>query len=97
MGSVLSPLSAFLLLQGIETVALRVERYVENGWRVAEFLRDDPRVGWVNYAGYAASCIAVTPEGSSRARDTIILSRDFLFDFPIPTRLVARTASSARL
>jgi len=50
-GAVLSPLSAFLLLQGIETVALRVERQVENGRRVAEFLSTDPRVGWVNYAG----------------------------------------------
>ena len=43
---------AFLLLQGIETVALRVERHVENARRVAEFLRDDPRVAWVNYAGF---------------------------------------------
>lgn len=51
-GAVLSPLSAFLLLQGIETVALRVERHVENGRRVAEFLRDDPRVAWVNYVGF---------------------------------------------
>ena len=50
-GAVLAPLSAFLLLQGIETVALRVERHVENGRKVAEFLRDDPRVAWVNYAG----------------------------------------------
>src|SRR5665213_296027 len=55
MGSVLSPLSAFLLLQGIETVALRVDRHVENGRRVAEYLRDDPRVEWVNYAGFPAS------------------------------------------
>jgi O-acetylhomoserine (thiol)-lyase len=52
-GAVLSPLSAFLLLQGIETVALRVERHVENARRVAEFLRGDPRVAWVNYAGFA--------------------------------------------
>ena len=52
-GAVLAPLSAFLLLQGIETVALRVERHVENARRVAEFLRDDPRVEWVNYAGFA--------------------------------------------
>ena len=51
-GAVLAPLSAFLLLQGIETVALRVERHVENGRRVAEFLRADPRVAWVNYAGF---------------------------------------------
>src|SRR6202012_4901262 len=54
-GSVLSPLSAFLLLQGIETVALRVERHVENGRKVAEFLHNDPRVAWVNYAGFPDS------------------------------------------
>jgi O-acetylhomoserine (thiol)-lyase len=53
MGSVLPALSAFLLLQGIETVALRVERHVENARKVAEFLRADARVEWVNYAGFA--------------------------------------------
>ncbi len=51
-GAVLSPLAAFLLLQGVETVALRVERHVENGRRVAEFLRADKRVEWVNYVGF---------------------------------------------
>jgi len=54
-GAVLSPLSAFLLLQGIETVALRVERHVENGRKVAEFLHADPRVEWVKYAGFPES------------------------------------------
>ena len=54
-GAVLSPLSAFLLLQGIETVALRVERHVENARRVAEFLARDSRVDWVNYAGFPDS------------------------------------------
>lgn len=54
-GAVMAPLSAFLLLQGMETVALRVERHVENTRRVAEFLRDDPRVAWVNYAGFPES------------------------------------------
>jgi O-acetylhomoserine (thiol)-lyase len=54
-GAVLSPLAAFLLLQGIETVALRVERHVENARRVAQFLRDDRRVEWVNYAGFPES------------------------------------------
>jgi O-acetylhomoserine (thiol)-lyase len=52
-GSVLAPLSAFLLLQGIETIALRVERHVDNARRVAEFLRGDRRVEWVNYVGFA--------------------------------------------
>jgi O-acetylhomoserine (thiol)-lyase len=55
MGAVLSPLSAFLLLQGIETLALRIERHVENARRVAEFLRRHKRVEWVNYAGFADS------------------------------------------
>jgi O-acetylhomoserine (thiol)-lyase len=54
-GAVLSPLSAFLLLQGIETVALRVERHVENAAKVAAFLRSHPRVAWVNYSGFADS------------------------------------------
>ncbi len=52
-GAVLAPLSAFLLLQGIETVALRVERHVDNARKVAEFLRDDGRVEWINYVGFA--------------------------------------------
>ena len=55
MGSVLSPFNAFLLLQGIETVALRIERHVENARKVAEFLHGDPRVAWVNYAGFPDS------------------------------------------
>jgi O-acetylhomoserine (thiol)-lyase len=54
-GAILSPMSAFLLLQGIETVALRVERHVENGRAVAEFLRGSPHVEWVQYAGFADS------------------------------------------
>ena len=54
-GAVLAPMSAFLLLQGIETVSLRMERHVENARAVAEFLRDDPRVAWVEYAGFADS------------------------------------------
>ncbi|MGB6536082.1 MAG: aminotransferase class I/II-fold pyridoxal phosphate-dependent enzyme [Xanthobacteraceae bacterium] len=54
-GAVISPLASFLLLQGIETVALRVERHVENARRVAEFLRADARVAWVNYAGFPES------------------------------------------
>ena len=54
-GAVLAPMSAFLLLQGIETVALRIERHVDNARQVAEFLRGHPRVAWVNYAGFADS------------------------------------------
>jgi len=55
MGSVLPPLSSFLLLQGIETVSLRIDRHVENARKVAEFLRADARVDWVNYVGFPES------------------------------------------
>jgi O-acetylhomoserine (thiol)-lyase len=55
MGAVLSPLSAFMLLQGIETVALRVDRHTENARQVADFLAADRRVAWVNYAGFPES------------------------------------------
>src|SRR5438270_4739207 len=54
-GAVLAPLSAFLLIQGVETAALRIERHVENGRKVAEFLSRDPRVTWVKYAGFPDS------------------------------------------
>lgn len=54
-GAILSPMSAFLLLQGIETVALRMERHVDNAAHVADFLRRDGRVDWVNYAGFPES------------------------------------------
>jgi len=51
-GSTLSPFNGFLLLQGIETLALRMERHVFNARKVAEFLRDHPQIEWVNYAGF---------------------------------------------
>jgi O-acetylhomoserine (thiol)-lyase len=51
-GAVLAPMSAFLILQGIETLALRVERHVENARVVAYALREDARVAWVEYAGF---------------------------------------------
>jgi O-acetylhomoserine (thiol)-lyase len=51
-GSVLSPFNAFLLLQGIETVAIRVERHVANACVVANYLRQHPKVRSVNYAGF---------------------------------------------
>jgi O-acetylhomoserine (thiol)-lyase len=54
-GAALAPLSAFLLLQGIETLHLRMERHCENARRVAEFLRDHPRVEWVQWPGLRTS------------------------------------------
>jgi O-acetylhomoserine (thiol)-lyase len=54
-GSTLAPLNGFLLLQGVETLALRVERHVANARKVADFLRAHPSVAWVNYAGFPDS------------------------------------------
>ncbi|MBD3649661.1 MAG: aminotransferase class V-fold PLP-dependent enzyme [Pseudomonadales bacterium] len=50
-GSALSPFNAFLLMQGIETLSLRMERHCENAIKVAEYLRDHPRVESVQYGG----------------------------------------------
>ena len=55
MGAVLAPMNAFLLLQGIETLAVRLDRHVENARKVAEFLRKDHRIESVNYAGFTDS------------------------------------------
>lgn len=51
LGSIQSPENAFLLNLGLETLHLRMKRHCENAQRVAEFLQNDPRVAWVNYAG----------------------------------------------
>ena len=51
MGAALSPMNAFLILQGIETLALRMDRICDNALKVAAFLKQHPKVGWVNYAG----------------------------------------------
>jgi len=48
-GSCLSPFNAFLLLQGLETLSLRVERHVENTRKIVAFLNAHPKVNWVNY------------------------------------------------
>ncbi|MGF6233029.1 O-acetylhomoserine (thiol)-lyase [Inquilinus ginsengisoli] len=49
------PMNAFLTLLGIETLALRMDRHVENAQKVAEFLSTHPSVEWVNYAGLPSS------------------------------------------
>ena len=50
-GAALSPMSAWQILQGVETLHLRMERHCSNARRVAEFLQTHPRVSWVNYPG----------------------------------------------
>jgi O-acetylhomoserine (thiol)-lyase len=50
-GSALSPFNSFLILQGIETLALRMDRICENTMAVAHYLKKHSKVEWVNYAG----------------------------------------------
>jgi O-acetylhomoserine (thiol)-lyase len=50
-GASLAPTSAWQILQGVETLPLRMERHCANALAVAQYLQDDPRVGWVNYPG----------------------------------------------
>ncbi|AIN58005.1 bifunctional O-acetylhomoserine aminocarboxypropyltransferase/cysteine synthase [Pseudomonas soli] len=50
-GAALSPFNAFLILQGLETLALRMERHTENAFKVARFLQEHDQVAWVKYAG----------------------------------------------
>jgi O-acetylhomoserine (thiol)-lyase len=51
IGPAISPMNAFLILNGIETLPLRIERHCENALAVAEWLEKHPAVAWVNYAG----------------------------------------------
>lgn len=51
MGAALSPFNTFLILQGIETLALRMDRICDNARKVAEYLKQHKKVEWVNYAG----------------------------------------------
>lgn len=69
LGAAISPFNAFLLLQGIETLSLRMERHVENAQAVAEFLESRDEVEWVNYPGLASSpwherAKTILPKGS---------------------------------
>ncbi|MEM7131711.1 MAG: O-acetylhomoserine aminocarboxypropyltransferase/cysteine synthase family protein [Chloroflexota bacterium] len=51
VGTNLSPFNAFMLIQGLETLSMRMDRHVENAQKIAEFLNEHPRVAWVAHAG----------------------------------------------
>ncbi|MEX0592255.1 MAG: O-acetylhomoserine aminocarboxypropyltransferase/cysteine synthase family protein [Nitriliruptoraceae bacterium] len=54
-GSAISPFNAWQILQGLQTLSLRMERHVDNALAVARYLEDHPKVAWVEYAGLASS------------------------------------------
>ena len=55
LGPTMSPMSAWILLQGLETLHVRMDRHVSNALAVAKFLASHPQVGWVNYPGLETS------------------------------------------
>ncbi|CAO4167502.1 O-acetylhomoserine aminocarboxypropyltransferase [Methylorubrum populi] len=69
LGPALSPFNAFLILNGIETLPLRMQRHSDNALKVARFLKDHPEVAWVSYPGlesdrYHALAQRYTPKGA---------------------------------
>lgn len=52
IGAAMSPFNAWMFLQGLETLHVRMERHCENAWKTAQFLKSHPKVSWVNYPGF---------------------------------------------
>lgn len=73
-GSALSPMNAFMLLQGLETLPLRMERHTENALKVAEYLKSHNKVSWVSYAGLPDSPYYPLAEKYMAGKPSAILS-----------------------
>ncbi|MBM4840891.1 O-acetylhomoserine aminocarboxypropyltransferase/cysteine synthase [Vibrio parahaemolyticus] len=73
-GSALSPMNAFMLMQGLETLSLRMERHTENALKVAEFLEQHDKVSWVSYAGLPSSAHFNLSEKYMKGKPSAILS-----------------------
>jgi O-acetylhomoserine (thiol)-lyase len=73
-GSAISPLNAFLIIQGIETLALRMERHVQNAMAVAEYLKAHDQVAWVHYAGLSDSPYFELAQKYTKGRPSGLLS-----------------------
>ncbi|MEA1015557.1 O-acetylhomoserine aminocarboxypropyltransferase/cysteine synthase family protein [Sphingosinicella sp. LY1275] len=73
-GAALAPHSAFLILQGLETLGLRMERHCENALKVARHLADHPKVSWVRYAGLPDSAFHPIARKITKGQGSGILS-----------------------
>ena len=73
-GAAMTPMNAFLIMQGLETLGLRMERHCENAMKVAEHLKKHPSVEWVAYAGLADSPYHVVSQKITGGRASGILS-----------------------
>ncbi|ANS86197.1 O-acetylhomoserine aminocarboxypropyltransferase/cysteine synthase [Vibrio scophthalmi] len=73
-GAALSPMNAFMLMQGLETLSLRMERHTENALKVAQYLQQHEKVSWVSYAGLADSPFYPLAEKYMQGKPSAILS-----------------------
>lgn len=73
-GAALSPMNAFMLLQGLETLPLRMERHCDNALKVAEFLQKHEKVSWVSYAGLPNSTFYPLAKKYMHGKPSAILS-----------------------
>ena len=73
-GAAISPMNAFQILQGLETLCLRMERHCENAEKLAAYLSNHEKVSWVNYAGLADSPYRATCEKITGGKASGILS-----------------------
>ncbi|MEZ9546661.1 MULTISPECIES: O-acetylhomoserine aminocarboxypropyltransferase/cysteine synthase family protein [Vibrio] len=73
-GAALSPMNAFMLMQGLETLSLRMERHTENALKVAEYLQQHEKVSWVSYAGLPSSEFYPLAEKYMQGKPSAILS-----------------------
>lgn len=73
-GSALSPMNAFMLMQGLETLSLRMERHTENALKVAKYLSQHDKVSWVSYAGLPDSEFYPLAEKYMQGKPSAILS-----------------------
>lgn len=73
-GATMAPMNAFLIMQGLETLSLRMERHTENAQKVAEYLQQHPLVSWVAYAGLPDSPYYELSKTYMKGRPSAILS-----------------------
>ncbi len=73
-GAALSPMNSFMLMQGLETLSLRMERHTENALKVAEYLENHDKVSWVSYAGLPSSEFYPLAEKYMKGKPSAILS-----------------------
>ena len=73
-GAALSPFNAFLILQGLETLCLRMERHTENALKVANFLEQHDKVTWVDFAGLESHSDHVLAQKYTNGKPSSLLS-----------------------